>query len=601
MPIASLDIEVVDGLPIASVELGIVGPRGPRGHMGPQGRRGIQGEQGIQGIQGLQGIQGIQGERGEQGEQGIAGDEGPQGDSAYDSALRVGFSGSESEWLASLVGPMGPQGPQGPQGIQGPIGLTGNTGATGPAGPTGPQGPAGVVDQAASYNWVGSHSFNGPVAFNDTSLSLGTGVPAAFRTALDLEAASYSWTGTHTHSGAQTYNSTSYTYGTGSAAAHRTALGLGTGDSPTFAGEFISGANPNLQVTNTSATNDSARFTSRGISASRNSDGSYAATILASEFSGQKWVVDSREGVGLRYNTSEKLSITTSGVSISGTLTLGSANQIDFNSDTVIARDAANTLAQRNGTNAQTFRLYNTYTNTTNYERGFMQWSSNTLEIGTEAAGTGAERKLSLRASGTRTIEISKVQTGDANPSFVFNPDNILVQGGVARFNMFQDGGLSLNQSHVGATYRSPFLRWVGNFHSGGADVAVSGSLDFTPTFSGGGKLSMRVSGGEGLVVWRHENRIPIVNLGGAEFTEAQLNILTNWTGKKGIVARGQSGQTANLQEWQSSAGAALALVSAAGDVEITDSTKGLILKAPNGTRYRVTVDNAGSLTTTAL
>lgn len=37
------------------------------------------------------------------------------------------------------------------------------------------------------------------------------------------------------------------------------------------------------------------------------------------------------------------------------------------------------------------------------------------------------------------------------------------------------------------------------------------------------------------------------------------------------------------------------------GDIEITDDTKGVILKSANGTRYRITVDDAGSLTTTAL
>jgi hypothetical protein len=59
-------------------------------------------------------------------------------------------------------------------------------------------------------------------------------------------------------------------------------------------------------------------------------------------------------------------------------------------------RDAANTLAQRNGTNAQTFRLYNTFTDASNYERGFMRWNNNTLEIGTEAGGTGTARDIRL-------------------------------------------------------------------------------------------------------------------------------------------------------------------------------------------------------------
>jgi hypothetical protein len=70
-------------------------------------------------------------------------------------------------------------------------------------------------------------------------------------------------------------------------------------------------------------------------------------------------------------------------------------------SDLIIRRDAANTLAQRNGVNAQTFRLYNTYTDASNYERGFMRWNSNVLEIGSEGAGTGANRIVSLNANGS--------------------------------------------------------------------------------------------------------------------------------------------------------------------------------------------------------
>lgn len=37
------------------------------------------------------------------------------------------------------------------------------------------------------------------------------------------------------------------------------------------------------------------------------------------------------------------------------------------------------------------------------------------------------------------------------------------------------------------------------------------------------------------------------------------------------------------------------------GDIEITDYTKGLILRSQNGTRWRVTVNNTGSLVATSL
>jgi hypothetical protein len=65
----------------------------------------------------------------------------------------------------------------------------------------------------------------------------------------------------------------------------------------------------------------------------------------------------------------------------------------------LLTADAANTLAQRNGTNAQTFRLYNTFTDASNFERGFMRWNSNVLEIGTEAGGTGGSRLLKLQSA----------------------------------------------------------------------------------------------------------------------------------------------------------------------------------------------------------
>jgi hypothetical protein len=75
--------------------------------------------------------------------------------------------------------------------------------------------------------------------------------------------------------------------------------------------------------------------------------------------------------------------------------------------DTILARDAANTLAQRNGTNAQAFRVYNTFTDASNYERGFMRWNSNVFEIGTEAAGTGTARGLEIRTGGTTRLSFA--------------------------------------------------------------------------------------------------------------------------------------------------------------------------------------------------
>jgi hypothetical protein len=84
----------------------------------------------------------------------------------------------------------------------------------------------------------------------------------------------------------------------------------------------------------------------------------------------------------------------------------------NFVPDAVFFRDAAGIMAQRNSTNAQTFRLYNTYTDASNYERGFFRWSSNVLEIGAEAAGTGTQRQLRLPlGTVTASTPLSVTQT----------------------------------------------------------------------------------------------------------------------------------------------------------------------------------------------
>lgn len=70
--------------------------------------------------------------------------EGVPGDSAYDVAVENGFSGTEEEWLDSLVGPQGPTGPTGATGATGATGPQGPAGATGPTGPTGPAGADGA-------------------------------------------------------------------------------------------------------------------------------------------------------------------------------------------------------------------------------------------------------------------------------------------------------------------------------------------------------------------------------------------------------------------------------------------------------------------------
>ena len=83
-------------------------------------------------------------------------------------------------------------------------------------------------------------------------------------------------------------------------------------------------------------------------------------------------------------------------VRFGGTTQLGNDNQV------------ANTLSQRNGTNAQTFRVYNTYTSSTNFERVQVGWTTNTFIVGTEKGSAGGSpRQLELQTDGTTRVAIT--------------------------------------------------------------------------------------------------------------------------------------------------------------------------------------------------
>lgn len=96
---------------------------------------------------------------------------------------------------------------------------------------------------------------------------------------------------------------------------------------------------------------------------------------------------------------------------------LGNSSKVTWSSalggtaDVVLNRDAAATLALRNSTNAQTFNIYNTYTDASNYERLGISWSGNVISIKPVAAGTGTVREL----------HISGLPTANPGPGILWN------------------------------------------------------------------------------------------------------------------------------------------------------------------------------------
>jgi hypothetical protein len=75
---------------------------------------------------------------------------------------------------------------------------------------------------------------------------------------------------------------------------------------------------------------------------------------------------------------------------------------------TELHSEADNTFAQRRTTNAQTFRVYNTFTSATNFERANIAWASNVLQIGTEKGSAGGTaRALELQTDGVTRLTLA--------------------------------------------------------------------------------------------------------------------------------------------------------------------------------------------------
>jgi hypothetical protein len=82
-----------------------------------------------------------------------------------------------------------------------------------------------------------------------------------------------------------------------------------------------------------------------------------------------------------------------------------------------IITGASNVIEQVSSTSAQTFRIYNTFTSATNHERGFLKWSSNAFQIGTEAGSGGGTARAVELVHGGGVVLRSINSTGLAIPN----------------------------------------------------------------------------------------------------------------------------------------------------------------------------------------
>ena len=135
----SADNTITVGLP--STGSGVAGPRGERGYSAydlavKTGYTGtekewlayLKGDKGDKGDTGATGATGPAGANGKDGVNGADGKPGSNGLSAYELAVKNGFTGNESAWLESLKGEQGVPGPAGADGKNGVNGVDGKDG-----------------------------------------------------------------------------------------------------------------------------------------------------------------------------------------------------------------------------------------------------------------------------------------------------------------------------------------------------------------------------------------------------------------------------------------------------------------------------------------
>jgi hypothetical protein len=264
------------------------------------------------------------------------------------------------------------------------------------------------------------------------------------------------------------------------------------------------------------------------------------------------------------------------------------------NTDVKLFRDAAGILAQRNGTAAQTQRTYNNYTSATVFERGTFGFpiGTNRLRIGTEFLGAGMAA-LPIDFVTGDVVRMSIAAAGNVGIGTAVPTSRLHVQATGVAFTResilkctLSDSGNDVFEIFNGTSIDG---RFVPSFSGANFSNSASNCLSFL-----GQTVSGNDIGTSALVTFIARITASQTDPNNSTFTDVANRPLFYWanwaTPVMQILANGNLGigTTSPTSKLQVSA----------GDIEVDTITKGLILKSPDGTRYRVTVPNGGTVLT---